>query len=451
MKACSYVESFRKIIPTNWIHNLERKTYSSTQDPKLLESVLISIRNNIWPSDMIGIVCTDFLSGGNGGALIFKDFSLECAFSEDGSLPNSTKKMILSAMFPFLLGIVFMLFWALLALQQSNARSYVFQHWIVTAYSVFYISYPALAESLLKITMCQNVDRTSDGTNAEFSVAVSKYWMEDMDIRCYSNRHLLLLIVSGVPLILVIFGLPIWYLFVIIRYGGVLNEAEYLRVYGFLYKPYRPENRYWELMIMARRAFLFVIVAYSHSLGSHLQELMAIAVLSVSLWAHLIATPFKGGRKLNIMEAVSLCSSIFVFFLGLVFEDPKTSDALRAVTSIVLIIAVAATMAYLIWSLVREVFKGIDGLLAEWGIEFSDSDPLIRKILLLVMSIPRDFRKHFYGQNSESDRKHPSLSHAVSMESQKAIEEGKSSAFIPSTELPCGGTAKGKDSGFRES
>lgn len=104
-------------------------------------------------SEIVGIVCADFLSCGNGGDLIFKDFSLQCAFSQDSSLPRSIGKMIFSTMFPFLLGFVFMLLWMLLALQKSNFRSYLFQNWVTSAYSVLYISYTALAESLLKIAM----------------------------------------------------------------------------------------------------------------------------------------------------------------------------------------------------------------------------------------------------------------------------------------------------------
>ena len=55
------------------------------------------------------------------------------------------------------------------------------------------------------------------------------------------------------------------------------------------------------------------------------------------------------------------------------------------------IIVLAATMAYFVGSLVRDMLKRIGGLLAEWGIEFSNSDTLKRKIILLVMSIPYGF------------------------------------------------------------
>ena len=268
--------------------------------------------------------------------------------------------------------------------------------------------------------------------------------MEAMDTRCSSDRPLTLIIVSGSPLALVIFGMPIWYLFIFARYGSALNEADYLRVYGFLYIRDQNEHRYWELVIMAWRALLFVILAHSHSLGSHLQQVMVIAVLSVSLWTHLIAKPFKGESKLNTMEAVSLSSSIFVFFLGLVFEDPKTWDVLRAATAIVLIIVLATIMACFVGSLVRELLKRIGGLLAEWGIEFSNSDPLKGKIILLVMSIPYGFGTQCREEDLQTPWKHPSLSRCICMESQKAIEEGTSAASIPSTVLPCRDATEGK-------
>ncbi|MCG8453518.1 MAG: hypothetical protein MI717_10105, partial [Spirochaetales bacterium] len=289
--------------------------------------------------------------GGNGGASLFRGFSLDCIFSYNTSIPRSMKKMGLSAMFPFMLVFTFMLFWALCALRQTKSCSYIFRHWIVTAYVVFYISYTSMTETLLKLVICQSADNPSNDGYTE-STAISWYWMEDTDITCYSDNHLILLLVGGIPLTLAVLGAPVWLLYVLIRHHDRLDKPEFLGTYGFFYKSYRLERQYWEVVIMGRKALLFAIVAFSHSLGPPLQLLLALGTLFISLIAHLFANPFpEDGPNLHMMEAASLCCSYFVFFAGLIFVDPKTSDIGRIIISVMLLSLLIATMIYLVGNL----------------------------------------------------------------------------------------------------
>ena len=123
--------------------------------------------------NMFEYSCADFLMGGNGGASLFRGFSLDCIFSNSTSMPRSMKKMALSAMLPFLVLFAFMLFWAVYALKLRKSWGYIFRHWIVTAYVVFYISYTNMTETLLKLVICQRAD---DASNDGYTKSIAILW-----------------------------------------------------------------------------------------------------------------------------------------------------------------------------------------------------------------------------------------------------------------------------------
>ena len=332
-------------------------------------------------------LCADFMMGGNGGASLFRGFSLDCIFFRSTSIPRSMKKMALSVMFPFLMLFTFMVYWALHALKQRKGWSYMFRYWIVTAYVVFYISYTSMTETLLKLVICESADNVPNVGDLK-SATVSWHWMEDTDMACYSNDHLILLLIGGIPLTVVVFGAPAWLLYVLICHYDKLDEPRFLQTYGFFYKSYRRKHQYWEVVIMGRKALLFAIIAFSHSLGPPLQLLLALGILVISLAAHLFANPFlEDGPNLHMMEAASLSCSFFVFFVGLVFVDPKTSDMGRIITSIILVSSLIATAIYLVGNLLLEAAKRIDGLSDDRDFATDTPKHFITKVLLLGKSL----------------------------------------------------------------
>ena len=276
-----------------------------------------------------------------------------------------------------------------------------------------------MAETLLKIAIFQNADGDFDAIN---EIADSKYWVEDTDIRCFSHQHQILFFASGIPLIVSLFGAPAWLLFVLIYHHKRLNEPQFLGTYGFFYKSYRPKRQYWEVVIMVRKALLFSIIPFSYSLGPHLQLLIAMSILTVSLAAHLFANLFvEDGPNLHMMEAMSLSCSIFVFFTGLVFSDPKTSDTGRLIVAIMLLSALIATIAYLIASLLSEISKKLNDLLGNCGIVHKKTTFSPMEILLFFRAILIYLKAKLWQQGSHTYKDAP-LSLAISKEYHKMVE-----------------------------
>ena len=184
---------------------------------------------------------------------------------------------------------------------------------------------------------------------------------------------------------------------------------------------------------MGRKALLFAIIAFSHSLGPSLQLLLSLGTLVISLVAHLLANPFlEDGPNLHMMETASLSCSCFVFFVGLIFIDPRSSDAGRIIISVMLLSLLVATMIYLVGNLLWEVAKGIDGMLDDCKITTNTSTHLHTKVLLLGRALLARFKKQLQqlglfaaptGQDLAPDR---------SLESQKLVAAGGSVDGTPS-------------------
>ena len=270
--------------------------------------------------------------------------------------------------------------------------------------------------------------------------------MEDTEIKCSSSQHRILLLAGGIPLTLSVLGAPYWLLFVLIYNRERFNEPQFLETYGFFYKSYRSEHKYLEVVIMGRKALLFAIVYFSHSLGFHLQLLVAMGILFISFQDRFIANNFlEDGPNLHRTEAISLACCIFVFFPGLVFTDPKTSDAGRIITSVIILRFSIGTINYLVASLGIEVAKGMDDLLLKWEIAIDGFTTLLVKILLLARALLLGFKTGQQHQGSLATYEDPPFAPAISMESQNRVESVNLVDSNPSIVFSSGDIAEDRD------
>lgn len=83
---------------------------------------------------------------------------------------------------------------------------------------------------------------------------------------------------------------------------------------------------------MARKAVIGVVVVFAYPLGGNLQGVLALGVLLLALVLHMYKQPFRN-TKLNVLEAASLVVSALTFYLGIMFNDPKTSTLAEVIFS----------------------------------------------------------------------------------------------------------------------
>ena len=177
-------------------------------------------------------------------------------------------------------------------------------------------------------------------TYSHFSIANSRYWTEDTDIKCDSGSLTLLSSIAGIPgVLLFLCGIPVSLLIFLLykRRRNQLTEFNVLNTCGFVYENYEDKFVYWEVCILFRKALISAIVVFAYRLGANLQGTVALGVLILALVIHLIASPFKF-LSLNILEGCSLIVSIFTFYTGVLFSDANTADNAKILMSVILIV-----------------------------------------------------------------------------------------------------------------
>ena len=195
---------------------------------------------------------------------------------------------------------------------------------------------------------------------------------------------------------------------------------------------------------MGRKAVLFAVITFSHSLGSQLQLLLALGTLFISLLAHVLTNPFlEGGPDLHMMEAASLSSSCFVFFVGLIYVDPKTSNTGRVIISVMILSLLVFMMIYLVGNLILELAKGIDGLWDDCDMATSTSTHL--STIVLARALVVRFRRWLWQQGLSTTTKNRDIAPSISMESQKMVAAVDSANGSPSIVFSNDEKAENKD------
>eukprot|EP00803_Ostreobium_quekettii_P002833 evm.model.scf_805.2 EVM.evm.TU.scf_805.2 scf_805:24520-29646(+) len=323
-------------------------------------AVFIDARWTTAVSRALGIV--DGAAAGGEGL-----FALECAFSGDSSVPRSVQMFFITLLFPTMVQAVLMAMWVVITAVRSKPASYLIRRWHVSALVVFYFFYIQITRNMVVVFDCQIAD--GDGEPEKYAIARDRYWVQDTDRVCWRGSHLALTLALAIPVLLfVTVGFPFALVVSLTHNEKKLETTECVRTQGFLYWSYRPGSRYWEVVIMARKALVACISVFDFSFRANLQATLAVGVLAAATVAHLQVRPFvtwDRAPNLHNMETASLCCSTFAFLTALVFNDPNTSQAGRVVVSVLLIAFGAGVVAYLLMELSREVWRKVDDMLEE--------------------------------------------------------------------------------------
>ena len=228
--------------------------------------------------------------------------------------------------------------------------------------SVYFFFLDAVRE-LLGTVNCIRVDdlRLNNHPYAQYSTeAVNRLvWTVDTEVTCFQGAHLPLGVVGFV-------GLALAFLFVLLIVVWVplnrrhADDPEFIARYWFVYQAYGEEwyRRSWESVILTRKALIAAVVSFSVHLSLVLQATMCTGILTIAAILQALFLPFKtpetgqnvpdyaGGLlrsmhlpklrsawiafnnavDLNLLEIMSLASSISVFYSAIVSVDLTSSD-----------------------------------------------------------------------------------------------------------------------------
>ena len=237
----------------------------------------------------------------------------------------------------------------------------LFHFWRLSAVSILYISYIDVTRNLLKILDCTQLDEARQEPE-QIGIALSRYWVQDPEIECYKGVHSAVLVTLLVPgLCLVTIGMPLWLLRIAFWIQKRSLDYPSCDPYAFLHQSYHDNFKFWEAVIMLRKALLAAVTVFSVYLEGHLQAILAMAILVIAAFAQLLARPFiMDGPALNTMETLSLACSILAFLVGLLFNDPNTPKLGRSIASWIFIFVFLLASLYILSELARELMKIID-------------------------------------------------------------------------------------------
>lgn len=247
--------------------------------------------------------------------------SLDCLLSNNGAIPRSVSRSLLSLLLPFSVLAIATGYWTWINCDNPIVLK---RRLTMSAVVVLYISFSSLVEEMLSAISCVDVN------NGE---TIDLYWTSDTSVKCFQGSHGILVFALVIPMILcILFAFPIGsaiYLY-LKRRAGKLEDSEVKERFGFMYGAYTDECVFWDCVVMLRKAALAAIVVFGASLVSNLQNISAVCVLFFSLYLQTRFLPFHEDFKdFNSLEIHSLLVSSFTFTFALYMNDPNVTGGGR--------------------------------------------------------------------------------------------------------------------------
>eukprot|EP00347_Sterkiella_histriomuscorum_P009503 403340963 len=305
---------------------LVRSTLNGAKDVKNVTSIYIKIMTNHlqlilltasfnfdWPQMVL-----DFFSAVKPVAQVSQQiFSFDCFIdgrsqdqkqsskSDEGSFRIFYQKLIMMAVFPVLLMLCCQVFWALHH-KILKIKTKPWNKIVSTVVILLFLVHPNIVQYMFSNFKCIDID----GENRI---------IDDLEVVCWNTTHKILSYFIALPCIIVWgLGIPFFALVLLMRYRKRLESIEIKQKLGFLYRGYRQEYHFWEIVIMYRKIVLIFVSVFLSNYGVVAQALIVFIILILFLTLNLKAQPFST-IELNDLETLSLISSLITIYCGLFF------------------------------------------------------------------------------------------------------------------------------------
>eukprot|EP00347_Sterkiella_histriomuscorum_P008702 403344080 len=303
---------------------LVRQTLNGAKDVKNVTSIYIKIMTNHlqlilltasfnfdWPQ-----MVQEFFQAIKPVAQVSQQlFSFDCFIdtrkdSNDQETSNDTfrifyQKLVMLAVFPILLLLFCQGFWAI----HHRIMSLKVPPWnkiISTLVILLFLVHPNIVQYMFSNFKCIEID----GENRI---------LDDLQVICWDSTHKIVSYFIALPCIIVWgLGIPFFALVLLMRNRKRLDQIEIRQKLGFLYRGYRKEYHFWEIVIMYRKIILIFVSVFLSTYGVIAQALIVFIILIVFLTFNLKASPFST-LELNDLETLSLISSLITIYCGLFF------------------------------------------------------------------------------------------------------------------------------------
>ena len=265
--------------------------------------------------------------------------------------------------------LFYIVFWIFLTRKHDENTWYFAKRALLSFLAVAYLTYVSITKTAVNTLHCIKVYDSVDFEDHH----TDDYWAMDTSLKCYKGPHAVLASTVGWPVLVIFsFGLPVLLTYVLIRQRSQepgqnpwLSDAT-----GFLYRAYKERFIFWESIVMLRKAVLTVVVAFSYPLGTNIQGILAVCILTFANYVHGTCQPFDEPYSfLNAFETASLVVSQLTFASGLFFNDDRTSDAIKIFLTLLLSVAICGFFLVLSYVFIESAVVYLKAVLEDQGME----------------------------------------------------------------------------------
>ncbi|CDW85156.1 UNKNOWN [Stylonychia lemnae] len=254
---------------------------------------------------------SEFLSSSKQVATVSTQIiSFDCFLDENASNESQEsrlffQKLIIIGFLPFLLTFICILVWLILK-KLSSKRIHITDRIISSLVILLFLAHPSLVQYSFSNFICRDIDGESR-------------IQDDLEILCWNTQHKFYSYYVAIPSIIVWgLGIPFFALIILERINKQLDKIQIRQKYGFLYRGYKIDYYYWEIVIMYRKILIILIAVFVSNFGVIAQSLFMLFVLLGFLMVNLQKEPFQI-KELNDLESLSLITSMITIYCGLFF------------------------------------------------------------------------------------------------------------------------------------
>jgi len=307
--------------------------------------------------------------------------SVDCLSSSDSSIPRPVLRYLVSLLVPIVVVCILALFWMIRMKRSKNTMSFFWKRVMLSTIAVAYISYTGMTEAAIRVFSCVNVFDSPTAKNL--------YWTADTSVQCFEGNHIALLWISIGILVFLTIGFPSFSLLMLVKYlkSSLLEEHRVFETVGFLYRAFDRRYAFWESFVMFRKASLSAIAVFAYPLGAEIQADLAVLILVICLFCHLVCRPYKEDfRFLNSYEAVSLLLSIATFILAQFFEHAEEHDSVKIALTLVLFPSILGFIVFMLVMYGRSMVKQMKMIMDAKGTAYPSNARWWTVVLLYISS-----------------------------------------------------------------
>lgn len=295
---------------------------------------------------------------------------VDCIFPSNSALVRSLWRTMFGLFAPAIVVGLFIAYWGLTKIRRKKPMSFLWKRSILSVMVVVYISYLSLAKLAVRSFYCVEVFDSEDPSDA---TRIS-YWAIDTAIMCYGKEHVVLLSIGVMVLVLVTLFFPLITAFHIARYKEQqeVSESWTNETMGFLYRAFTKNFRYWESVVMLRKACLSVIVVFAYPLGGQLQTMLALLLLMFSLCLQTTCKPYRQELSvLNHYEYLSLFVSCVTLTLGQFLDSDRCSSLVKGTVAFTIVFMNTVTFLVLFLAYLSSGVDHLRAVLQDKGVQIA--------------------------------------------------------------------------------